>query len=249
MSDGAAGPAGPRRAPPPDPGLDRPAAAAGDSPDQGEPPAWLRDLAAAAGGSAVPPRLQPPPEGGRPSAVLVLFGTGADGADGPDLLLVQRGPGLRRHSGQPAFPGGAVDPADGGPVPAALREAAEEAGVDPSGVQVLAVLPELFIPRSGFAVTPVLAWWRRPVPVIAGDPPEVTAVARVPVAELADPARRLIIRHPSGIAGPAFRVRGMLVWGFTAALIDGLLRLGGWEVPWDRGQIEELPPEALAAGS
>ena len=149
----------------------------------------------AAAQSPVPPLLQPPPDGGRPSAVLVLFG---DGPDGPDLLLVQRGPGLRRHSGQPAFPGGAVDPGDGGPVPAALREAAEEAGVDPAGVEVLAVLPDLFIARSGFAVTPVLAWWRRPVPVAPADPPEVTAVARVPLSELADPARRLRIRHPSG---------------------------------------------------
>jgi hypothetical protein len=41
----------------------------------------------------------------------------------------------------------------------------------------------------------------------------------------------------------------MLVWGFTAALVDRLLTLGGWERPWDRGQVEELPPEALAAGS
>ena len=253
MNDGAPGapagqpgPDGPPGAPAGQPGPGGPAGPAPAGPDQGEPPAWLRDLAGAAGESAVPPPLRPPPGGGRPSAVLVLFGTGPDG---PDLLLVQRGPGLRRHSGQPAFPGGAIDPSDGGPVPAALREAAEEAGVDASGVQVLAVLPELFISRSGFAVTPVLAWWRRPVPVAAADPPEVTAVARVPVAELADPARRLTIRHPSGFAGPAFRVHGMLVWGFTAALIDGLLRLGGWEVPWDRGQVEELPPEALAAGS
>jgi 8-oxo-dGTP pyrophosphatase MutT (NUDIX family) len=178
--------------------------------------------------------------------VLVLFG---DGPEGPDLLLVQRGPGLRRHSGQPAFPGGAIDPSDGGPVPAALREAAEEAGVDPAGVDVLTVLPDLFIARSGFAVTPVLAWWRRPVPVTAADPPEVTAVARVPLSELADPARRLRIRHPSGMTGPAFRVRGMLVWGFTAALVDRLLALGGWERPWDRGQVEDLPPEAPGAGS
>ena len=142
------------------------------------PPRWLRDLAATAREAAIPARLRPPPGGGRPSAVLVLFGMGADG---PDLLLVQRGPGLRRHSGQPAFPGGAIDESDAGPVPAALREAAEEAGVEASGVEVLAVLPDLFIARSGFAVTPVLAWWRRPVPVAPADPPEVTAVARVPL--------------------------------------------------------------------
>jgi 8-oxo-dGTP pyrophosphatase MutT (NUDIX family) len=231
---------------PVDPGRSQATGYAGPDGALDGPPRWLRDLAATAREATIPPLLRPPPGGGRPSAVLVLFGMGADG---PDLLLVQRGPGLRRHSGQPAFPGGAIDESDAGPVPAALREAAEEAGVEASGVEVLAVLPDLFIARSGFAVTPVLAWWRRPVPVAAADPPEVTAVARVPLSELSDPRRRLTIRHPSGVSGPAFRVRGMLVWGFTAALVDRLLTLGGWERPWDHGQVEELPPEALAPGS
>src|ERR1700729_3284283 len=86
----------------------------------GGPPRWLRDLAAVAREATVPARLRPPPGGGRPSAVLVLFGMGQEG---PDLLLVQRGPGLRRHSGQPAFPGGAIGESDAGPAPAALRGA------------------------------------------------------------------------------------------------------------------------------
>ncbi len=212
----------------------------------GGPPAWLTGLAGAAAAMPVPPPLRPPPGGGRPAAVLILFG---DGPGGPDLLLVQRSPFLRRHAGQPAFPGGAVDESDGGAVPAALREAAEEARVDPAGVQVLAVLPELFIVRSGFTVTPVLAWWRDPVPVEPGDPGEITAVARVPVADLADPANRLMARYPSGVAGPAFRVGGMLVWGFTAMIVDWLLAIGGWERPWDRGSAEDLPPEVLQAAA
>jgi 8-oxo-dGTP pyrophosphatase MutT (NUDIX family) len=209
-------------------------------------PRWLADLAQAAAGMTMPSRMRPPPGGGRPSAVLILFG---EGPGGPDLLLVQRSPFLRRHAGQPAFPGGAIDDSDGGPVPAALREAAEEARVDPSGVQVLAVLPELFIPRSGFSVTPVLAWWRRPGPVEPGDPMEITSVARVPVADLADPANRLTARYPSGEAGPAFRVGGMLVWGFTAMIVDRLLAIGGWEQPWDAGSAEDLPPEVLQAAA
>jgi len=207
-------------------------------------PPWLVGLAQAAAGMTVPPGMAPPAGGGRPSAVLILFG---EGPRGPDLLLVQRSPFLRRHAGQPAFPGGAIDESDGGPVLAALREAAEEARVDPSGVQVLAVLPERFIPRSGFSVTPVLAWWRRPGPVEPGDPMEVTSVARVPVADLADPANRLTARYPSGQAGPAFRVGGMLVWGFTAMIVDQLLAIGGWERPWDSGSAEDLPPDVLQA--
>jgi 8-oxo-dGTP pyrophosphatase MutT (NUDIX family) len=206
-------------------------------------PGWLAALAPKIAGMPVPPALRPE-AAGRPAAVLILFGPGADG---PDLLLVQRSPGLRRHAGQPAFPGGAIDESDRGPVQAALREAAEEARVDPSGVQVLAVLPEMFIWRSGFTVTPVLAWWRRPAPVGPGDPAEVSAVTRVAVADLADPAHRLSIRLPSGAAGPAFRVAGMLVWGFTAMLVDRLLALGGWEVPWDASRAEDLPAEVLLA--
>jgi 8-oxo-dGTP pyrophosphatase MutT (NUDIX family) len=176
----------------------------------------------------------------------MLFGEN-DG--GPDVLIVQRSPWLRRHAGQPAFPGGAVEAADHGPVGAALREAGEEAGVDPAGVEVLAVLPELYISRSGFSVIPVLAWWRAPVPVTIAADGEVTSAVRVPIADLADPANRLRVRHPSGSAGPAFRVHGMLIWGFTAFLVDMLLAIGGWERPWDTGHTEDLPPDALQSSA
>jgi 8-oxo-dGTP pyrophosphatase MutT (NUDIX family) len=224
----------------PVPGSDEPSADGG----RAGVPGWLASLARSAAGMVVPRPMRPPPDGGRPSAVLILFG---DGPGGPDVLLVQRSPWLRRHAGQPAFPGGAIDESDGGPVPAALREAAEEARVDPSGVQVLCVLPELFIARSGFSVTPVLAWWRDPAPVEPGDPMEISAVARVRISDLADPANRLTARYPSGQTGPAFRVGDMLVWGFTAMLVDRLLAIGGWERPWDSATIHDLPPDVLRA--
>ena len=217
------------------------------APPAGAAPPWLLTLAGNAQRMTVPPLLRPPASGtGRPSAVLMLFGE-TDG--GPDLLIVQRSPWLRRHAGQPAFPGGAVEAADQGPVGAALREAAEEAGVDPAGVEVLAVLPELYISRSGFSVIPVLAWWHAPVPVVIAADGEVTAAVRVPVADLADPANRLRVRHPSGSAGPAFRVHGMLIWGFTAFLVDMLLAIGGWERPWDTGHTEDLPPDVLESSA
>ena len=207
-------------------------------------PDWLQPLA-----TAIPTvtgdyfsRFLPPAEGGRDSAVLVLFG---EGADGPDLLLIERAATLRSHAGQPAFPGGAQDPEDAGPVAAALREAREEVGVDAESLTVLGQLPPLYLPPSGFVVHPVVAWWHAPHAVEVVDAAEVAAVARVPLAELVDPANRFRVGHPSGIIGPAFDVRGMVVWGFTAGLIAGILRLGGWEQPWDKGRVLPLDPETL----
>jgi 8-oxo-dGTP pyrophosphatase MutT (NUDIX family) len=212
-------------------------------------PAWLRELADAAASMEIDPLIQPPARGGRASAVLILFGEGRDGPDNPDVLLIQRSEGLRLHAGQPAFPGGAIDAADGGPVAAALREAAEEVGVDPGGVDIVATLPELFIPRTGFRVVPVLAWWRRPSAVAPVDSGEVAAVERVSVGELADPAARLTVRGPSGFLSPAFQVRGMLIWGFTAALVDRLLALAGWERPWNAARVMDLGSSLGGPGS
>ena len=123
------------------------------------------------------------------------------------MLLIEKSAHLRSHAGQPAFPGGGVDPGDDYPVGTALREAEEEAGIDPAGVRVLATLQELFLPPSDRLVVPVVGWWDDPRDVTVGDPREVARVARVPLADLADPANRFRVRHPSGYVGPAFARR------------------------------------------
>ena len=203
-------------------------------------PSWLQPVADVAG-SIRPEQLSrflPPDEGGRESAVLLLFG---DGPDGPDLLLIERASTVSSHAGQPAFPGGAVDDTDADVVAAALREAHEETGLDPAGVHVFATLPALWLPPSGFVVTPVLGWWREESPVGVVDPGEIAAVLRVPLAELLDPANRVSVSHASGFVGPAFAVRGLLVWGFTAGLLSRLLALAGLERPWDDSVTRPLP--------
>ena len=204
------------------------------------PPDWLAPLAETVGraGMAELTRTPVAPEEARAAAVLVLLaGTGFD--DG-DVLLLERATTLRSHSGQVAFPGGVVDPGDEGPVGAALREAQEETGLDPSGVDPLVVLPELFLPPSGFRVRPVLAHWREPSPVDVVDLAESARVARVALAELVEPAHRFRVRHSSGFVGPAFAVDGLLVWGFTGGLVASLLRMAGWEQPWDTLDVRDL---------
>jgi 8-oxo-dGTP pyrophosphatase MutT (NUDIX family) len=205
-------------------------------------PTWLQPLAVAARNvdAADLSRFLPPEDGsGRASAVLIALT--ATPADGPSLLLIQRAADMRTHAGQVAFPGGAVDPADPTHVSAALREAEEEVGLDPASVHVIGELPPIFLPPSGFVVTPVLAWWSDVHPIGPVDQAEVAGVAVVPIAELSDPANRFRVVHPSGWTGPGFEAGGLFIWGFTAGLLDRLLVLGGWEEPWDETARRPLP--------
>lgn len=204
---------------------------------------WLEQLRALA--DHVDPlqlaRHVPPPDfDGRESAVLIAF---AQTEDGLDLLLIERATDLSAHSGQPAFPGGACEPQDVDMVATALREANEETGLLPEDVTVLAVLPRVMVPVSRFAVTPVVAHWHRPTDVWPADPHEVANVHRIPVRDLVDPANRVMALHPSGSRGPAFRVAGMVVWGFTGGVISGLLSALGWDEPWDDATV--IPLAAL----
>jgi 8-oxo-dGTP pyrophosphatase MutT (NUDIX family) len=209
-------------------------------------PGYLQRLVASADELPLRHRMPPPSATARRSAVLILFGEGPGGAD---VLLIEKSPHLRSHAGQPAFPGGGVDPGDDYPIGTALREAEEEAGVDPGGVRVVATLSELYLPPSDRLVVPVVAWWDDPRDVTVGDPREVARVARVPLSDLADPRNRFRVRHSSGYVGPAFGVADMVVWGFTAGLLDAILETTGLARPWDATDVRPLPPVGARAAA
>ncbi|GAB3265085.1 NUDIX hydrolase [Kineosporia babensis] len=208
-------------------------------------PAWLDRLTEAVtqpGQSTAFETMIAPAADARRSSVLVLFGPGPQG---PDVLLTQRAATLRAHAGQVAFPGGRVDPSDSGPAETALREAHEEAGVDPAGVLVRAECAELYLNVTNFRVTPVIAWWPEPAPLRPGDPDEVERAVRVPLAELTDPANRFVAGYRGRKAGPGFEAGGLFVWGFTAAVLSWAFRLAGLERPWDPSRILEVPEQQL----
>lgn len=187
----------------------------------------------------------------RKAAILMLFGVLDDvpaasdkllAAADLDVLLLERAHTLGSHPGQVAFPGGGIDEGETH-IAAALREAEEETGLDSTGVEVLGTLQELGLARSNFLVTPVLGWWASPSPVHVVDYAESAQVFRIPVRDLLDPANRVtatVGRDGRTFSSPAFAVNGVLVWGFTGIILDGLFEQLGWAVPWDRTRVHEV---------
>ncbi|WGL52792.1 CoA pyrophosphatase [Nocardioides sp. BP30] len=213
------------------------------------PPSWLDPIVRALDtidGSDLTAFLPPEDHDARQSAVLILFG---EGESGPDLLLTERAHTMRSHPGQVSFPGGGLDPGEG-PREAALREAYEETGLLPSGVQILGELPELWLPPSNNVVTPVVGWWRDPSPVSVRSLEEVHAVYRVPIAELRDPTHRIRVRSPRNPAwlGPGFMIgpdKDVILWGFTGGIVARLFEYVGWLDDLPDAPVVELPEYML----
>ena len=194
--------------------------------------------------------------GGRDAAVLVLFSGPPDSVSGglpddADLLVTVRASTLRHHAGQAAFPGGAADPGDTGPVHTALREANEETGLDVGRLRPLATLERMFIPPSGFHVVPVLAYSPDPGPVAVVDESETAVVARVPLRAFVNPENRIMVYRKENTrrsAGPAFLLNEMLVWGFTGQVVSAMLDVAGWAQPWNTDDIRELEDAMALVG-
>jgi 8-oxo-dGTP pyrophosphatase MutT (NUDIX family) len=191
----------------------------------------------------------------RDAAVLVLFSGPPDASGGlpddADLLVTVRASTLRHHAGQAAFPGGATDPDDEGPISTAFREAREETGIDTGRLHPLATLERMFIPPSGFHVVPVLAYSPDPGPVAVVDESETAIVARVPVRAFINPENRIMVyreANPRRFAGPAFLLNEMLVWGFTGQVISAMLDVAGWAKPWNTGDVLELEDAMALVG-
>ena len=169
------------------------------------------------------PRLAPTVTA-RPAAVLVLVVPDDEG--NARLVLTERMSYDGHHSGEVSFPGGKAEPHDADEAATALREAAEEVGLDAgaAGVRIVGRLDEVFIPVSDFRITPVVAIAERP-PVLAANPAEVARIltprvtAFLPDADV-EMVERTIRDWPIRYGG--FRIDGLHVWGATARILGQL---------------------------
>ncbi len=125
------------------------------------------------------------PRGFRSSAVLIAFWRERD--DDVHVILTQRATRMRTHAGMVAFPGGQLDPGENW-VDAAIREAHEEVGLDPSLVDVVGQLDDAWSGAQHHLV-PVVAWLRG-APALRANPSEVARVMRVPLREVVHPEAR-----------------------------------------------------------
>ncbi len=144
------------------------------------------------------------------------------------VLLTERATQLRNHAGQISFPGGRLEPDDDGPRAAALREAQEEVGLDPSFVTVAGYLPDHVI-ISGFRVTPVVAFVRPGFELLL-DFEEVQSTFEVPLSYLFDPTNYRTRRRRVGTGDTEVEVLDIPfgehnIWGATAGMIFTLYRM------------------------
>ena len=152
----------------------------------------------------------------RLAAALLLIYPG----DGATIVLTIRSGALSHHSGQISLPGGAVSEGES-VAEAALREAAEEVGIDTATVRVLGVLTPLDIPVSGFLLHPVVGVVDHRPDFLPADG-EVDRILEVRVDDLLDPARLGFdhrLRDGVHYDVPFFGVGGDVVWGATAMVL------------------------------
>jgi len=160
----------------------------------------------------------------RPAAVLVLIVPGDDGQ--AHVILTERVDLGGHHSGEVSFPGGSAEAEDADPAATALREAAEEVGLDAlaAGIEVLATLEPFWIPVSGFHVTPVVAIAERR-PDLHPNPAEVARIVEAPLSAFLAGADIEIVERTVRdwpLRYGAYAVDGLHVWGATARILGQL---------------------------
>jgi 8-oxo-dGTP pyrophosphatase MutT (NUDIX family) len=150
------------------------------------------------------------------AAVLLAL---VEHAEGLNVLFTERAAHLKHHAGQISLPGGRIEGDRETAVDAALREAHEEIGLEPTGVAIAGALDTL-VTGTGFSVTPVVGFI---APFLAQpDPAEVTGVFEVPLQHFLGPDtvhETYRERLGSRFRSYEFHCENRVIWGATAAIL------------------------------
>ncbi|MBC7862896.1 MAG: CoA pyrophosphatase [Bacteroidia bacterium] len=127
------------------------------------------------------------------------------------------------HSGQLALPGGKTEKEDEDFIAGALREMMEEIGAEITRKNVIGKLTDIYIPPSNFMVKPVVAF-SESIPVYNINPKEVESVIEFGLHELMNDElikeTELTVYNNAKIKTPYFEVRGKILWGATAMMLN-----------------------------
>jgi 8-oxo-dGTP pyrophosphatase MutT (NUDIX family) len=189
------------------------AIAAAERPIRVDPRIAPRDVAGQTNSRRFDRATMPP---AREAATLLLLYPDASGA--LHVPLTVRHADMRAHAGEIALPGGAVDPTDPTLADAAMREAWEELGVEPTSVRILGELDSFWIPVSNYELHPFVGT-AAARPMFRPHDREVAEVFELPVELLLDGTllREEEIELPGLVlrAG-VYRHAGQRIWGATA---------------------------------
>jgi 8-oxo-dGTP pyrophosphatase MutT (NUDIX family) len=177
--------------------------------------------------NGIPFRQTQPKSNSRKSAVLLLLCLDST-TDSLSILFTLRSNKLKKHSNQISFPGGMIE-VNENQIEAAIRETNEEVGINPSEIEVLGKLSDLYVPPSNSVITPVVGVINS-IPKLILNPDEVSEAFFIELGVLVKPEiLKYQIRNFAGVGDadvPFYDVHDEVpLWGATALILSEFLEI------------------------
>jgi 8-oxo-dGTP pyrophosphatase MutT (NUDIX family) len=144
-----------------------------------------------------------------------------------NTVFIRRPSFMKNHAGQIAFPGGQFEPNDKDIVETALREAAEEIGINSGQVEIIGRLSALYVKVSNFCILPLIGW-NPIIPSFRFDTNEVTGIHIIPVDDLLNPGtiQNQKVDTSHGFSEfPGYLVDDVFIWGATAMILSEFIEV------------------------
>ncbi len=160
------------------------------------------------------------------------------------ICLMKRPSTMRHHPGQISFPGGKVEKEDVSAEMTALREAREEVGIDPSSIEILGKMSDLYVEVSRFSIKPFLAWSDKK-PDFKINSEEVEELILLPISDfvIEETISKTELQTLTGsLRVNYYPYNGQIIWGATAMILSELIEI------LKRSNVVNLSDSALHNG-